>query len=97
MIYGVVPLPWFSFKGFSAVDNRDAPRRDFHQCHRSLVESSTACSPAQQTAAADASIAERVLGRSIDAAEVRRCDLIVMASHERRGVSAVVLTVRRSK
>ena len=27
----------------------------------------------------------------IDAAEARRCDLIVMASHGRRGVSAVVL------
>jgi nucleotide-binding universal stress UspA family protein len=27
----------------------------------------------------------------IDAAEARKCDLIVMASHRRRGVSAVVL------
>ena len=27
----------------------------------------------------------------IDAAEARKCDLIVMASHGRRGVSAVVL------
>ena len=27
----------------------------------------------------------------IDAAEARRCDLIVLASHGRRGVSAVVL------
>jgi nucleotide-binding universal stress UspA family protein len=34
---------------------------------------------------------ERVYQAIIDAAAARRCDLIVMASHGRRGVSAVVL------
>jgi len=34
---------------------------------------------------------EHVYQAIIDAAEARRCDLIVMASHGRRGVSAVVL------
>ena len=34
---------------------------------------------------------EQVYQAIIDAAEARRCDLIVMASHGRRGVSAVVL------
>ena len=34
---------------------------------------------------------EQVYQGIIDAAEARRCDLIVMASHGRRGVSAVVL------
>ena len=34
---------------------------------------------------------QRVYQAIIDAAEARRCDLIVMASHGRRGVSAVVL------
>jgi nucleotide-binding universal stress UspA family protein len=34
---------------------------------------------------------ERVYQAIIDAAIARRCDLIVMASHGRRGVSAVVL------
>src|SRR5262249_19641427 len=33
----------------------------------------------------------------IDAAEARKCDLIVMASHRRRGVSAVVLGSERVK
>ena len=34
---------------------------------------------------------EQVYQAIIEAAEARRCDLIVMASHGRRGVSAVVL------
>ena len=34
---------------------------------------------------------EQIYQAIIDAAEARRCDLIVMASHGRRGVSAVVL------
>ena len=34
---------------------------------------------------------ELVYQAIIDAAEARKCDLIVMASHGRRGVSAVVL------
>jgi nucleotide-binding universal stress UspA family protein len=34
---------------------------------------------------------EHVYQAIIDAAEARKCDLIVMASHGRRGVSAVVL------
>jgi nucleotide-binding universal stress UspA family protein len=34
---------------------------------------------------------EHIYQAIIDAAEARRCDLIVMASHGRRGVSAVVL------
>ena len=34
---------------------------------------------------------EQVYQAIIDAAEARKCDLIVMASHGRRGVSAVVL------
>ena len=34
---------------------------------------------------------EQVYQAIIDAASARRCDLIVMASHGRRGVSAVVL------
>ena len=34
---------------------------------------------------------EQVYEAIIEAAEARRCDLIVMASHGRRGVSAVVL------
>ncbi len=34
---------------------------------------------------------EQVYQALIEAAEARRCDLIVMASHGRRGVSAVVL------
>ena len=34
---------------------------------------------------------EHVYQAIIDAAAARRCDLIVMASHGRRGVSAVVL------
>jgi nucleotide-binding universal stress UspA family protein len=34
---------------------------------------------------------ERIYQAIIDAASARRCDLIVMASHGRRGVSAVVL------
>jgi nucleotide-binding universal stress UspA family protein len=34
---------------------------------------------------------EHVYQAIIDAAEARRCDLVVMASHGRRGVSAVVL------
>jgi nucleotide-binding universal stress UspA family protein len=34
---------------------------------------------------------EQIYQAIIDAAETRRCDLIVMASHGRRGVSAVVL------
>ena len=34
---------------------------------------------------------EQIYKAIIDAAEARRCDLIVMASHGRRGVSAVVL------
>lgn len=34
---------------------------------------------------------EQVYQAIIDAAEARRCDLIVMASHGRRGVSAIVL------
>jgi nucleotide-binding universal stress UspA family protein len=33
----------------------------------------------------------RFIQAIIDAAEASRCDLIVMASHGRRGVSAVVL------
>jgi nucleotide-binding universal stress UspA family protein len=32
-----------------------------------------------------------IFAKEIDAAEARKCDLIVMASHGRRGVSAVVL------
>jgi nucleotide-binding universal stress UspA family protein len=34
---------------------------------------------------------EQIYQAIIDAAEARKCDLIVMASHGRRGVSAVVL------
>ena len=34
---------------------------------------------------------EQVYQAIIEAAEARRCDLIVMASHGRRGVAAVVL------
>jgi nucleotide-binding universal stress UspA family protein len=34
---------------------------------------------------------EQIYQAIIDAAEARRCDLIVLASHGRRGVSAVVL------
>ena len=34
---------------------------------------------------------EQIYQAIIEAAEARRCDLIVMASHGRRGVSAVVL------
>ena len=34
---------------------------------------------------------EHIYQAIIDAAEARRCDLVVMASHGRRGVSAVVL------
>jgi len=34
---------------------------------------------------------EQVYEAIIEAAEARRCDLIVMASHGRRGASAVVL------
>ena len=38
---------------------------------------------------------EHVYQAIIDAASARGCDLIVMASHGRRGVSAVVLNTRR--
>jgi nucleotide-binding universal stress UspA family protein len=34
---------------------------------------------------------EQIYQAIIEAAEARRCDLIVMASHGRRGISAVVL------
>jgi nucleotide-binding universal stress UspA family protein len=34
---------------------------------------------------------EHIYQAIIDAASARRCDLIVMASHGRRGISAVVL------
>jgi nucleotide-binding universal stress UspA family protein len=40
---------------------------------------------------------EHVYQAIIDAAAARKCDLIVMASHGRRGVSAVVLGSKRSK
>ena len=35
---------------------------------------------------------EQVFQAIIEAAEARKCDLIVMASHGRRGVAAVVLS-----
>ena len=40
---------------------------------------------------------EQVYQAIIDAAEARKCDLIVMASHGRRGVSAVVLGSETTK